>query len=186
MRVYVIRHGESENNKKHLYTGCFDAQLTQIGKEEARAAGALLNGVHFDKIYSSDLSRARETAKNAIPNCTLEESPLLREIAMGALENRPISSLTDEERASYLQHGYASLGGESRAEFRERILKFKAELEMLDCQYVAIFSHAGWLRGFLTEILGVRLSSTVLYCKNCTVAIFEYEKSEWKLHSWIN
>ena len=186
MRVYVIRHGESETNKKGRYTGWFDTPLTELGREEARIAGNLLRDVTFDKIYSSDLSRATETAKNALPDCTFEQSALLREIGMGSLENQPISIPTPEQRASYLQYGYADIGGESRAEFQQRVLDFKHELEGLECRQVAVFSHAGWLRAFLSEVIGVRLSSNVLCCNNCTLAIFEYRDSQWKLYSWIN
>lgn len=186
MLVYVMRHGESENNERKLYTGWFDSPLTDQGVEEAKNAGALMRSVSFDKIYSSDLKRAIETVEAAIPGCSYELSPLLREIKMGNLENQPLSNLTDEERSARLLYGYTDIGGESRVEFRDRVLKFKSELEALDCERVAIFSHAGWLRAFLTEVIGVRLSSKVLRCGNCAVAIFEYDKSSWKLHSWIN
>ena len=83
MLVYVMRHGESENNRLRLYTGWFDSPLTDQGVGEAKKAGALMRSVSFDKIYSSDLKRAIETAEAAIPGCSYELSPLLREIKMG-------------------------------------------------------------------------------------------------------
>ena len=181
-----MRHGESENNKKQLYTGWFDTPLTEHGKEEAHTAGAIMRKIHFDKIYSSDLIRARQTAECAIPNCGYETSPLLREIKMGSLENKPISSLAEKLRAEDLIYGYTKLGGESRTEFRKRVIDFKAELETLDCQRVAIFSHAGWLRCFLSEITGASISAKNVCCNNCAVAIFEYKNSTWRLHSLIN
>lgn len=84
MRVYVIRHGESESNLKKIWSGQFDAKLTEKGKEDAKKVGEVLKGVSFDKIYTSDLSRAMDTAKIAIPDCSFETSPLLREVDMGA------------------------------------------------------------------------------------------------------
>ena len=49
-----------------------------------------------------------------------------------------------------------------------------------------LFSHAGWLRGMLDIVLGLRLPRARVRCKNCTVAVFEYTDSGWSLHSWVN
>lgn len=59
-------------------------------------------------------------------------------------------------------------------------------LETSDFKTVALFSHAGWQRTFLNLVVGVNLPRENVQCKNCTVAIFEYENDTWSLHSWIN
>ncbi len=186
MLVYIIRHGESENNLGKLWTGWYDAPLTELGMRQAETVGDTLRGIAFDKIYSSDLQRAEETAKAVIPNCEYESTELLREIKMGSLENQPLSVFGKDERQSYSQIGYAEFGGETQAGFLERISKFKKMLEALDCEAVAVFTHAGWLRAFLSQIIGAPVSSKNVCCKNCTVGVFEFESSNWRLHSWIN
>ena len=50
MRVYVIRHGESESNRDGVWTGWIDAPLTEKGRVDAAAVGIILSGVSFDKI----------------------------------------------------------------------------------------------------------------------------------------
>jgi len=62
--VVIIRHGKTENNKLGIFTGWEDVELAAEGREEALRAGALLaqNGVQFDVVYTSWLSRAIETA----------------------------------------------------------------------------------------------------------------------------
>ena len=50
MRVYVVRHGESETNKIHYMTGWLDVSLTEKGREDALFARSVLEGVEFDKI----------------------------------------------------------------------------------------------------------------------------------------
>ena len=55
MNVYIIRHGESENNVKKCWTGWKDVDLTEKGYEDARYAGRILSGVSFGRIFSSDL-----------------------------------------------------------------------------------------------------------------------------------
>ena len=70
MRVYVIRHGESETNYKKQWTGWSDVHLTDKGKEDAKKARDFLKHISFDKIFASDLVRAVETAKIALPDCS--------------------------------------------------------------------------------------------------------------------
>ena len=62
MFLYVIRHGESETNLSRHWTGWNDVNLTEKGRKDAERAGAMLQGIPFDQIYSSDLTRALHTA----------------------------------------------------------------------------------------------------------------------------
>lgn len=186
MRVYIVRHGESENNLKKVWTGWFNAPLTERGKEDAIKAGKLLGEIRFDKIYASDLDRARMTAEIALPGRSYETSELLREINVGTLANKPSSVLSSEQRASMLKDGYKTFDGETKIEFQARISKFMKKIELLDCENVAVFCHAGWLRGFLDEVIGITLPRKNICCNNCAVAIFEYTDENWRLYSWIN
>ena len=82
MKLYLIRHGESETNKNGLWTGWLDVPLTEQGKEDAASASKIVSSVPFDKIYSSDLSRAIDTVKplaNAL-NLPIHIDEELREI----------------------------------------------------------------------------------------------------------
>ncbi len=187
MKVYVIRHGESESNRARIWTGWFDAPLTEKGHEDARRARAIVNGIKFDKIYSSDLSRAMDTARIVIPDCTPETSPLLREINLGALTGKSLSAITSEEqRTEIRKKGYAMYGGESNEEFHDRIRRFKQELELCDFEAVSIFSHGGWLRAMLDEVLGVVLPRNRIHCRNCAIGVFDFTNGTWTLDSWIN
>ena len=186
MRVFIVRHGESETNRDGLWTGCLDVALTQKGREDAALARGLLSYVKFDKIYSSDLQRAKCTAEIAIPGCRYETSALLREINVGDIAGKPLHVVKDSEGKLLNKDGYACFGGESRAEFCDRVKFFMRELEGLDCQNVVVFAHAGVLRTFLEVVLNTKVPGAHICCRNCTVAIFEYDAQDWKLHSWIN
>ena len=186
MRVYIIRHGESENNFKKLWTGWLNIHLTEKGTKDAEKAREFLKDVKFDKVFSSDLQRAIETTEIALPNYEYETSSLLREINVGNIAGKPVSILTLEERKDAVINGYAAYGGETKAEITERVIKFKKELENMSFERVALVSHAGWLRGFFDEVVGTILPRTNIMCLNCAIGIFEYEKGIWKLHSWIN
>ena len=186
MKLYLIRHGESENNRSLRWTGWMDVLLTEKGEEDARRAGALLANTAFDKVYASDLRRAMRTAEIALPGCSYETTSLLREINVGALENTPIHSEVFKQREHVARNGYGDIGGESRAEFAERVQQFMTQLETCGCETVAAFSHGGWLRQMLDTVVGMAIPRDRLCCNNCTIAVFEFTKGIWRLHSWIN
>lgn len=184
MRVYIVRHGESETNRAGLWTGWLDAALTEGGEEDARRAGRWLSGVSFDAVYASDLSRAKRTAELALPHFPYTETPALREINVGSLAGKPLTFLTDEEKKN-AAGGYERFGGESREAFCQRIDGFRRGLEGLPYESIAVFSHAGVLRTLVDLTVGVTLSRAKVLCQNCAIAILDFEK-EWRLHSWIN
>lgn len=64
MNVYLCRHGETELNRKMRLQGQIDTQLDATGIEEAKEAGAFAreHGLFFDRVYSSSLARALDTA----------------------------------------------------------------------------------------------------------------------------
>ncbi|MBR3836779.1 MAG: histidine phosphatase family protein [Clostridia bacterium] len=185
MRVYVIRHGESENNRAQKYTGWADVHLTEKGRRDALLAADFLKNISFDKVYSSDLARAKETAECALPLYPYEESSLLREIDVGDVAGKPFSVLMKEEKERIPEQGYKPYGGESREEFHSRICSFQRLLEERKAENVAVFAHAGFLREMLDTVVGFRLPRNKICCDNCAVAVFEYD-GDWHLHSWVN
>lgn len=66
--LYLIRHGQTFLNKYHRIQGWADAQLTDKGIKDAKKAGKNLSKINFDCAYSSDTTRARETAKIILAN----------------------------------------------------------------------------------------------------------------------
>ena len=186
MKVYVIRHGQSVNNREGLWTGWMDVPLTEKGEKDAELASKILSGVNFDKIYSSDLIRARRTLEIALPGCEYETSPIFREVNVGSIAGKPIIPFTEKEKIAFGEKSYAAFGGETKEEFRGRVEGFMKKLEASDLGNVAVFAHAGWQRTFLDLVIGINLPREKVMCKNCTVGIFEYENGQWRLHSWIN
>ncbi len=185
MKLYLIRHGESETNVSGHYTGWAQVNLTEKGVEDAKGIRPLLEKVKFDKIYTSDLIRAKKTAETAIPGCVYEETALLREMNVGDLALKPFLPKDSPER-KLLANGYDLFNGESYGEFRERIAEFLHLVEGSDHEYVAAFTHAGFLRNMLSMVLDANTTHANLECSNCTVAIIEFFKGTWRLSAWIN
>ncbi|MBE6563845.1 MAG: histidine phosphatase family protein [Ruminococcaceae bacterium] len=186
MKLYLIRHGESEANIQKCHCGWSQVCLTDRGIEQAKALRPLLQSIAFDRIESSDLIRAKQTAETALPGCEYTENPMAREINVGSLAGRLTTSLTEEEKSRRDAEGFASFGGENRDVFQARIRSFMKHLETCSEQCIAVFSHGGVLSAMLDEVLTFPVPRDTFLCRNCTVAVFECEGGHWYLHSWIN
>ena len=185
MKLYLVRHGQTVTNEAGRWTGWYDAPLTERGREDARRARDFLGAMTFDKVYSSDLSRARDTALLALPGCTPEQTPLLREIHVGSYENRPFTILTPEAHAYTSEFGYEHLGGESYAAFTARVREFLSLVEGRSDENVVAFTHGGLLHCMLEIMVGTCLPRRKFSCSNCTVAGFEHRPEGWRVTTWL-
>lgn len=94
-RLYFVRHGESEFNKAHKWTGSTDSPLTDKGHAQAKKAGQNLReqGLEVDIILTSPLTRAHQTAHHIAsaleyPLENIKVHPSLIERNFGDLEGR--------------------------------------------------------------------------------------------------
>lgn len=101
--LVVIRHGESEWNKKNLFCGWTDVDLTENGFREAKEAGKLLKaeGFTFDKCYTSVLKRAIHTAYSVLDEMDLVWIPVIKNYHLnerhyGALQGLNKTETTDK------------------------------------------------------------------------------------------
>ncbi|WP_306514256.1 histidine phosphatase family protein, partial [Janibacter hoylei] len=62
-RLIVLRHGQTGSNLKGIWQGQLDHELTDLGREQARAAAAAIASLRPTRVVSSDLVRARDTAE---------------------------------------------------------------------------------------------------------------------------
>lgn len=101
--LVLVRHGQSEWNLKNLFTGWRDADLTEKGHEEAKAAGRLLKerGLTFDIAFTSVLQRAEKTCVH-----------ILNEIGQPDLETIHNQALNERD--------YGDLAGLNKDDAREK------------------------------------------------------------------
>jgi probable phosphoglycerate mutase len=98
--------------------------LTESGREQARAAGALLSGISFDRVVTSGLDRTLETARLVAPEVEPESWPDLRELEPRLLEV-PVEELEQAFVGAWrgiLPEDVRFLGGETIGELFDRVL----------------------------------------------------------------
>lgn len=185
-RIYLVRHAEAEGNLYRLVQGHFDGVITKRGYEQIRALRRRFEGVEIDAVYSSDLFRARTTAR-AISEPRGLEIRLrreLREMHLGWWEGRTWQEVgaKDSQQLHNFHLDLSQLqieGGETAAAVRDRImaelLRIAAENEG---KTVAVVSHGaavrillGTLRGMQLQeidqsVLGDNASVSLLECEN--------------------
>ena len=100
--LVVIRHGQSQWNKKNLFCGWTDVDLTEQGYEEAKQAGQLLKqeGYTFDVCYTSVLKRAIHTAYTVLDQMDLHWIPVIKDYRLnerhyGALQGKNKTETAD-------------------------------------------------------------------------------------------
>ncbi|HEY4999110.1 MAG TPA: histidine phosphatase family protein, partial [Usitatibacter sp.] len=128
-RFIVVRHGQTEWNVAARIQGHGDSPLTAEGVAQAEALARRLAGEKFDRIVSSDLARAHETAKRiaALSGHPVGIDARLRERSFGAGEGMPYEEVDRLypgafSRVRETDPDYRIPGGESRRDFHERVV----------------------------------------------------------------
>ncbi len=98
-RIILVRHGETDWNKEGRFQGQIDIPLNSNGKQQALAAGEMLEGIKFDKAYSSSMTRPMETAQIILkdqPNLIIQKQTGLVEIGHGLWEGKLESEINSK------------------------------------------------------------------------------------------
>ena len=143
VRLWLVRHGETDWSAAGRFTGWTDLSLNVTGRRQARSLHGYWDGVGFSTVWSSDLRRSIETARLAgAPPPRLDRR--LRELDFGSIEGRTWDQLDPATQAAMLAFdGFTADGGESVAELRERVLAFVDDLRAGDH---LVFTHGGVIR----------------------------------------
>lgn len=152
-----MRHGESEGNAARIFTGHLDSPLTEAGRQQAEAAAEALASVTVDRVVSSDLSRARDTAQAiaARHGLAVEAYPELREIDLGEMAGR---SFVDAQAHPYWnEDGFVEWpGGESLdAVFDRAFSVIRRIVTSSPGKTIVVVGHGGVTRILVSHFLGL-------------------------------
>ena len=163
MRLWLVRHGETEANVAGLYSGHAPTPLTERGIAQAQTLGTLLRNVPVDNVLCSDLERARHTtqlilAEREVP---VRNMPELNEMFFGDWEMRHHRDLAREDAENYAVwcndwQNATPTNGEGFQAFSRRVERFIAQLaDYKACQNLLVVSHQGVLSVLIARLLSM-------------------------------
>lgn len=194
MEIYIVRHGETLWNKDKKLQGSTDIELSDYGRELAAKTGEALKNTQIDRIYSSPLKRAYETAclicgDRAID---IQTDNRLRELCFGSFEGESFSELIRDETLTFRYffkqpHLYEpTQGAETLAKLTARAQSFMQEvIEPLEksCERVMIVAHGALNKAIMTYIKKHSFEhfwSGGLQ-QNCNVIIVDYTDGKYTI-----
>ncbi|MBA3906998.1 MAG: histidine phosphatase family protein [Pseudonocardiales bacterium] len=168
-RLVLLRHGQTNYNVEGRMQGHLDVLLTETGHAQAAAVAPGIAALGPDRLISSDLRRAVDTADvvAAASGLDVKVDPRLRETHLGEWQGRP---LVDVERgwpgaiaAWRSDPAWAPPGGESRIEV---VRRSRPVIDELDEEYadnpkgiVVVVAHGGMIAGLVCGLLGLPTST---------------------------
>ena len=165
--LVLVRHGQSEWNKKNLFTGWKDPKLTARGVEEAIKAGDELkgSGYSFDKMYTSELFRAQETGRIILDRMGLDSIEVIKDLSLNERNYGDLAGLNKDDARKKWGEDQVHIwrrsfdvpppGGESLKDTAERVLPyFKQNIipQLLEGLNVLVAAHGNSLRALVMEI----------------------------------
>lgn len=178
MKLYLIRHGETDWNLAGRLQGQEDIPLNAAGRRQALACSIALKNVPLQCIQTSPLRRALKTAEliSAQQPCPLVINPSLIERDYGRL-----SGLSPEERAAFQAQGIPD-GAEPWDTLAARALQ---AAEKLADQYpggtIAAVSHGAWINALLAVLSNRAIGTGKTQLKNACISLLNKTPDGWAI-----
>lgn len=158
MKIYLVRHGLTEENASRVIQGWNPGTLAAQGIEQAERLAQRLKAIRFDAIYASDSRRAAHTAEiiGQFQVAPIQFTPALRERHMGIYQGRSADEFDQAMADSGLPAAeFTPEGGESLEVLRERATSFVYGLRERHLrQTILLVAHGRWNTILLSAILG--------------------------------
>lgn len=194
MRLYLVRHGETDWNKQGLIQGSSDIPLNEYGRELARLTAKGLKDIKFDKVYASPYIRAYETAEILCSHqeITITKDARIKEFGFGSFEGKSIELLSKDEAFkefwkcfSNPEEYVAIEGAESYETLLDRIKSFIDDIilpSQENTETILVSAHGAVIRGFLHYVKKQSLRDLwKSHQKNCAVNIIDIENDTFTL-----
>jgi 2,3-bisphosphoglycerate-dependent phosphoglycerate mutase len=160
--LVIIRHGQSVWNLENRFTGETDVALTELGREEARAAGVKLRATPFAQGFTSILQRAIDTMTLVLEEARQQQLPVTQTRALNernygrlqGLNKKDVAATYGDEQVAIWRRSYSIRppGGESLADTSDRVLPYyRSAIEPLlrDEKDILIVAHGNSLRALM-------------------------------------
>ena len=191
-RLYLVRHGETVWNAEDKMQGVKDSPLTENGIAHARKLGQTIKtlSMEIDKIYTSDLGRAFDTAKliSEVLELDVYKEERLRERNMGIFEGYSWDYVREHYSDEFAKtvsddNDYRIPEGDTKAEYIEKVSSFLdyAGKEHAGKKILAV-THRGFINFALRIILSIPFNAKMgVIVGNTVLAGFVFCKGKWML-----
>ena len=194
-RFIVVRHGETRWNLEERIQGHGDSGLTELGLAQAHAIARRLAGERFDRLVSSDLGRALQTAA-CIASRTghaVVPDPRFRERSFGVAEGCTYAEMDLQFPHVFAHHratdpDFRVPGGETRRELYERVhAGFEALARAHPGESIAVVCHGGVLGALYRRVHGIDPSVQArIPIPNASYNRVSFEEDRWSLEVWAD
>ena len=187
MKLYIIRHAETEYNRKGIIQGSeVDSDINDVGESQANSFYEYYKNINFDKIYVSDLKRTFQTIRRFTENgSSYEKLKEFNEISWGVNQGKSddledYARLIDTWLAGNLDNKFEE--GESPNEMSERLVKGFDKVLDDDHDTVLLCIHGRALRILLSKIIDNDLTKMDKYVhSNTGLYILEYKNGKYEI-----
>ena len=149
MTIYLIRHGKTEANERHLYCGSTDLSLSDAGRAELEQRQYDIKNVRF---ITSGMKRTNETLQILFGDVPYEVDSRFREVDFGIFEMRSYQDLKDTPEYQAWLTGDNEVNvpphGESGVQMRARVLDALSEIREDSC----IITHGGVIAAIMEHL----------------------------------
>ncbi|WP_459130122.1 histidine phosphatase family protein [Guggenheimella bovis] len=178
MKLFFVRHGETDYNRQGIIQGARDIPLNDAGRAQAKVLREKIVELSLEAIFSSPLKRAKETAEILNENLSLPVhfDDRLVERHFGELEGKSYESLDwskDEDNWDFLKDAYESFGVESIESMDKRIDSFIEDLKKTPFERVLILSHGSLGKLFMKKIQKKSGENKEQVIQNCAIVELE-------------
>ncbi len=186
LRLFLVRHGETEANLKRFIQGTSNGPLNARGYQQVDQLAWHLKNVVLDHVFASDLQRAIDTARAiALPHgLTVEVDERLREWNCGELDGRPaavyLQMIKDTGKPLSL---FEPPGGERLDEVRKRAKAFLDDLSTNHIgESILLCSHGDFMRMLVGVLLQIDIDAAIAFhFDNASYSVFELMNNQWKV-----
>ena len=182
MKLYIIRHGQTDWNIAKKIQGRQDIPLNERGHFQAQCLGKAMENRPITAVFSSPQIRAMETAIAVASPAGVPVIPVrdLMEINYGVWEGKTEEELLRDDRALYeawWSHPAetAPPEGESINQVNERCRQAWKEIKPQLTGDAAIVAHGGLLAHFMEQLLGSESIAAATVAHNASITTIEYE-----------
>ena len=174
-KLYIVRHGKTDWNVKHILQGSNDIPLNKIGIKEAKKVATLPCLRNIDVCISSPLIRAKKTAEILTGGkIKIIYDDLLKERGFGSLEGKKIKFDLIEKHWNYALN-YSSYGIETIRDCLKRASIFLDKIkDNYDNKNILIVTHGGFLKALHYNIIGYDDKTDFLSFNPENTKIYEY------------